>query len=214
MDPLSIIGTAAAVSKVVWNCSTALCAFVEQVSNADQAINALHSEMESLRRALASITKTLQSPALKKHEKLPLWEDVNECLTECKSTLQTFCDKLETIGPAQTDRSQFFKSAVQVFKMNFKEEDIKTLRAQIQSHSSAMQMILQMITVHISSTAPEVILEKLTPQLRTLVNLVVDLHKSSLPPEIGNQGLQRSRTKLERSAKELASKASAIVSSR
>ena len=214
MDPLSIILPAAAVSKVAWSCSVALFSFVQNVSNSDQNINALYSETDNLRRTLASITKALETPSLKKHEKLLLWEDVNDCLTECNKTLTSFSQKLETIRPAQAEKTHVFKTTVQVFKMNFKDEEIRTLRAQIHSHSSAMQMVLQMITVHISSTAPDVILEALTPQLRTLVNLVVDLHKSSLPPDVSNRGLQRSRTKLERSAKALASKASAVVSSR
>jgi ankyrin repeat protein/tetratricopeptide (TPR) repeat protein len=188
--------------------------FSEHVSAVDQSITALYKETESLRRTLASITKTLQSPSLRKHEKLPLWADVDECMAECKKTLQSFYQKLETIRPAEPTSSHFFKNAVDVFRMRFKEEDIRTLRAQIQSHSSAMQMIFQMITVHISSTTQDVILDELTPQLRTLINLVGDLHKSSILPEIGNQGLRRSRTKLERSAKELASKASAVLSSR
>ena len=214
MDPLSIITSAVAVSKVVWNCSSVLCVFIDNVSAVDQNITALYNETESLRRTLASITTTLQSPSLKKHEKLPLWADVDECLAECKKTHQSFSQKLETIRPAEATSNHFLKNAVQVFRMQFKEDDIRTLRGQIQSHSSAMQMILQMITVHISTSTQDVILDELTPQLRTLINLVGDLHKSSIPPAIGNQGLRRSRTKLERSAKELASKASAVISSR
>ena len=167
-----------------------------------------------MRRTLASITKTLRSPSLRKHEKLPLLADVDECLAECMKTLQSFYQKLATITPAEATSSHFFKNAVQVFRMQFEEEGIRTLRAQIQSHSSAMQMIFQMITVHISNRTQDVILDELTPQLRNWINLVGDFHKSSIPPEVGNQGLRRSRTKLERSAKELASKACAVLSSR
>lgn len=214
MDPISILATAAAASKIAWCCSTALGTFIQDATNADQTVKLLYSETENLRRTLSSITIALEAPSLGRYEQLPLWEDVNNCLLECNKTLETFSQTLESFGKAQHGKSNVFKSATQAFKLNIKEDEIRTLRAQLHSHTAAMQMVLQMITVHISSTAPDMVLETLTPQLRTLVNLVVDLHKSSLPPGVSNQGLQSSRTKLERSAKELASKASAVLSSR
>lgn len=214
MDPATIIGTAFAISKVVYSCSTTLYTFAKDVEHQDGHITGLYGEVEGLRKCLESIAKTLQSPSVKRYDQLPLWEDVGDGLGECQKTVLAFHKKLETIRPASPERVGKFKACVAQLKLNFSDEDIKSLRAQVHSHSLAMQMILQMINVHISSTSPEVVLDELTPQLHHLVKLVTELHESALPPGIANVGLKRSRTRLERSAQEVASKASAVVSSR
>ena len=214
MDPATILTLTISVSKVVYNCSLTLFQFIQDVSAADSTIGSLYSETETLRRTLESITNTLQSPSLQKYKKQSLWKDVEACLRECEKTGQTLSGKLEKIRPRHEGKRNVMKVSLEIFKLNFKDDEIKTLRAQMLSHSSAMQIILQMINVHISSTAPTVVLDELAPQLQTLVTLVTDLHKSALPPEVGGSALQRTRTGLETSAKEVASKASAVVSSR
>ena len=139
MDPATIIGTAFSVSKVVFNCSATLYSFVENVAHIDKNISALYAETESLQSSLTSITKALQTPSVKKHDKLPLWEDVNACLKECQKTVEDFYRKLESIRPKQPGKANIFKASVQQFKLTFREEDIHTYRAQIKSHSSALQ---------------------------------------------------------------------------
>lgn len=213
MDPLTIFASTAAVSKVLWNCSNTLSLFINRVSVVDENIKALHREAEGLRRTLTSIMQSLQTPLLATNDRLPLWDDVNACLIECNATLSEFSEKLRKMGPAPATKGNVFASTAQAFKMHFKEEDIRTLRAQIQSHAFSMQMVLQMITVHISSTTPHVVLDELAPQLRTLMTLVVDIHKTTIPAEAFTPGIRRSRTRLERSARELASKASVVVTS-
>ena len=71
-----------------------------------------------------------------------------------------------------------------------------------------------MITVHISSTAPDVILTELGPQLQVLIDLVKNLDKTSLSSGIASPSLRRTQTRLEKCAREVASKASVVVSSR
>ena len=214
MDPATILTGAFAISKVVHSCSSSLFTFIEDVANADKTIRSLYSEVESLRRSLDSITKALESSSVKKHEKLHLWGDVNDCLTDCGRTVQDFNRRLEQIKRKDAGNSNVIKSAIEAFRLNFRVEEIITLRAQMLSYSCAMQTILQTITVHISSSSPDVILDELGPQLQTLLRLVTNLHNAALPPDAGSSALRRSRTRLERSAKEVASKASAVVSSR
>ena len=43
--------------------------------------------------------------------------------------------------------SNIASRALRVFKVNWKEEEIKTLRPQIQSHTGVLQLALQMITM-------------------------------------------------------------------
>jgi hypothetical protein len=174
----------------------------------------LYAETESLSRSLESITTVLQNPSIERHNRLPIWEDVHECLSQCQRSILAFDQRLEKIKPKETDSGNILKKSLDAFKLHFRDDEVKMLRTQLQSHTTALQMVLQMITVHINSNVPEVILNVLSPQIQLLVKLVTQLHTSSFALGNADAGLRRSRTRLEKSAKQVASRASAVISSR
>ena len=78
-----------------------------------------------------------------------------------------------------------------------------------------MQTTLTMINVHISSTAPNVVINELTPQLQALQKMVADLqHNPAFSADTGSERLNRSHARLRESAKAVASHATVIMGSR
>jgi hypothetical protein len=117
MDPLSILTSAFAISKVLWNCSSALYVFIEDVSAADETISALYNETIALRSSLEGIAKILQTQSVRKYDQLPLWEDMGARLADCEKTVLAFHQKLEKIRPEEENGTKGpLRASIQVFK--------------------------------------------------------------------------------------------------
>lgn len=56
-----------------------------------------------------------------------------------------------------------------------KEEDIVKIRDELQTHNTAMQILLATITLHVSSSGTEMIIEQLVPDMRQLTLLVENM---------------------------------------
>jgi hypothetical protein len=73
-----------------------------------------------------------------------LWQSVVTSLNHCCKTV----GRMDvTIQEFQKPSSNVVGQALRVIKMNWNEDQIRTLRSQIQTHNSALQLALQMITV-------------------------------------------------------------------
>lgn len=146
MDPLSIIGAVTAAGRVTLTLSTTLFTFIGATRNVDHTIRALYEEVKGLvliLDAIGSNIKTLDVGKGKQPEQHPdLWTSVTALVENCRGTVDLMCQTLQGVKrPGSNIAGQAFR----VFKLNWKEDTIKTLRSQIQTHAGALQLALQMI---------------------------------------------------------------------
>jgi hypothetical protein len=148
MDPLSILASVSAASRVALALSTTLFTFVQATRNVDQSVRGLYDEVTGLNTVLDGIRSSMQAASIgkgKQPEGNPgLWQSVVTSLNRCCETVTRMHGTLKEV---QKPSSNMFGQALRVFKLNWNEDQIKTLRSQIQTHNAALQLALQMINV-------------------------------------------------------------------
>jgi hypothetical protein len=148
MDPVSILASVSATSRVTLALSTTLFAFVQATRNIDRSVRSLYDEVTGLNSVLDGILSSVEAASFgrgKQPEGDPaLWQSVVTSLNHCCATVGNMH---LTIRELQKPSSNVVGQALRVIKMNWNEDRIRTLRSQIQTHNSALQLALQMITV-------------------------------------------------------------------
>lgn len=158
MDPLSIIGIVGTAGKNAFEVSHALYKLAHDTKNTDQAVADLASEVETLGEACNSVQLQLQGivseygAANRGGQQLArLWRSTETKLEECQITIR----KLETaIESVRTSKPNVFAQVWQQTKLNLSKDDISDIRSRIRSHTTALQVSLQVINITISHLAP------------------------------------------------------------
>ncbi|KAK5108018.1 hypothetical protein LTR62_008853 [Meristemomyces frigidus] len=207
MDPITLVGTVGGLAHSLFNTATKVYNFVDKAANVDSSVNALYGELQSQSRMVNSIERILNDARLNQDDVIPLWEDVDICLQECYETVKSLEERLEGL---EAGRSSKTRDLWRQFKLGMRDDEIKGFRNQMQTHGMAMQMALQIITVHLSSSGPQVVLDELDPKIELLLKLVEEL-PTSIANE--NEAMRHNHARLRESAKMVASRAS-IVGSR
>jgi len=148
MDPLSIATAVGGTSKAALALSTTLYAFVEATKNIDQSVKSLYDEVNSLTRTLDAIGGSIASPSLavgdEASQNPELWQSVEGSLADCRNTIEKLNASLSGI---KNSGSNVASQMLRTFKLNFKEDELRKLKAEIQTHNTALQLALQMINV-------------------------------------------------------------------
>jgi Fungal N-terminal domain of STAND proteins len=148
MEPISILTSVSAASRAALALSTTLFTFVQATRNVDQSVRALYDEVTGLNRTLDAINSSLTTARIDKsthaEQNHELWKSVIASLGDCRATVDSMCQTLQGV---QQCGSNVAAQALRVFKLNWKEDQIRSLRFQIQSHNTALQLALQMINV-------------------------------------------------------------------
>jgi hypothetical protein len=152
MDPFTIVATTVSTIKIVYQVSGVLYSFINDVSQIDTALQALADELESLKNAMVAIDKCLRSPSLLLEQTMEdeniseLFLSTNLALESCQKTLIQFEELLIKVRGNHPEPNAFRKSVIKA-KMNFNKVDINNYRIRISTHSSALQMALQTLTL-------------------------------------------------------------------
>jgi uncharacterized protein YukE len=150
MDPISILTSVSAASRLTLALSTTLFTFVQATRNVDQSVRALYDEVKGLILTLDAIGSSIKASNIgkgKQPEQNPeLWKRVAASLDHCRGTVESMGKSLDSIKKSS---SNFAGQALRAFKLNWKEDQINTSRSQIHSHNSALQLALQMINVYV-----------------------------------------------------------------
>jgi hypothetical protein len=148
MEPVSILTSVSAASRAALALSTALFTFVQATRNVDQSVRALYDEVTGLNRTLDALSSGLENASIQEsihtEQNTNLWTSVIASLGDCRVTVDSMCQTLQGI---KQPGSNLAAQALRTFKLNWKEDQIRTLRSQIQSHNTALQLALQMISV-------------------------------------------------------------------
>jgi Fungal N-terminal domain of STAND proteins len=148
MEPVSILTSVSAASRAALALSTALFTFVQATRNINQSVRALYDEVTGLNRTLDAISSCLENASIQESihtdQNKDLWTSVMASLGDCRVTVDNMCQTLQGV---KQPGSNVAAQALRTFKLNWKEDQIRTLRSQIQSHNTALQLALQMINV-------------------------------------------------------------------
>jgi hypothetical protein len=153
MDPVTILSLAsgsATVGKLLFQSAQSLWKFIEQARDVDQSIHDLQMETVGLSRNLKAISDALDQPAIKTHRTIVqdyalVWESLDGSVRDCEGTAMAMQAKLKGLESAK--KPSFLSQAWKQYRLGLKEEEIRTLRSQIQTHSTGLQLSILMINV-------------------------------------------------------------------
>jgi hypothetical protein len=153
MDPvtiLSLVVGSTAIGKLLFQSAESLQRFIEQTRDVDQSIRNLQMETAGLSRTLKAISDALDQPAIKNHRTIVqdyviVWESLDGSVHDCGSTATAMQIRLE--GLQSSMKLLLFSQVRKQYRLGFKEEEIKALRYQIQTHSTRLHLSLLMINL-------------------------------------------------------------------
>ena len=153
MDPvtiLSLISGSTAIGKLLFQSAESLWKFIEQARDVDQSIRNLQRETAGLSRTLKAISDALDQPAIKNHRTIVqdyamVWESLDSSVHDCEGTATAMQIKLERLQSGK--KLPFLSQSCKQYRLGFKGEEIKTLRNQIQTHSTGLHLSLLMINL-------------------------------------------------------------------
>ena len=234
MDPISILTTSAALAGTCVKIYT----YIKSIQGVDNDIRVLGTEVDQLSIVLDSITDSFKDPLLA-HSALESqtgheaqhWRNVFRSLNDCKETLTTLEEILETM---KSKVSGFLRRPKSRIKLDMNSGEISLCKQQIAAYRRTMQLSLQLITVYVLPTiqfinnrssvlSHEVASTNLSSRLDVIMIDLQQLSQFVRSRSVSSSGESsdgnnsRVMNNLEdciRSAEKLVSSASTIVSSR
>lgn len=153
MDPItmpSLASGSAAIGKLLFQSAERLWKFIEQTRDVDQSIRDLERETAELSHTLKSVSGALDQPTIKNHHTIVqdyamVWEALQGSVHDCERTATTMQLKLQGVQSAK--RPSFLSQVWKQHQLSLKDEEIGTLRSQIQTHSIGLNLSLLIINV-------------------------------------------------------------------
>ena len=151
MDPFSIIGFVGAAAKLTFDTGTTLYRFIQATQALDQTVKDLHLEIVGVAKSLKSLESTLDTPAVRAvhahvgdQKAKDLWASVKSSVADCNHTVRHLHRLLADSRP---EGGNILQQWIRQFKISLKNQDIATLRAQLQTHKTSLHTSLLMIDV-------------------------------------------------------------------
>lgn len=158
MDPISIIAVVGTVGKTAVEVGQSLYKLARDTKQTDQTVADLAAEVETLGETCNSVQLQLQSVVAdygatqRGGEQLArFWSSTQVKLEECRITVR----RLEiAIQGVRTSKANVIAQIWQQARLNLSQDEIVEIRSRIRSHTTALQISLQVINITISHLAP------------------------------------------------------------
>lgn len=158
-----LVQEATSIAKIATN----IYSFVSGSTDVNDRFTALHDEASHLERTAKSLESLLARPDLDAFQDGEVWADARDSLAACEDTLQSFDKKIRSLRASKADGWRP-KDLIRQGKADLNEEGVGKLRSQLVTHRLALQTIIGIVNVHISSKSPEIILSVIVPRLEEL----------------------------------------------
>ena len=150
MDPVAIISTVGATSQIVQSVSTTLYSFISSVKVVDQSLEALHVEVNGLHGVLDTIENTLKTSVIAQAKEAAaladgIWASIDHAIEDCQRTVTVLQNIVQSLGNSP---STSYKKVVKQIQLNLNAEDIRNVKARVQTHSFILQLTLQMAVLY------------------------------------------------------------------
>ena len=177
MDPISVY----TVISLAAGCGKDLYTFISASKDVDVNVKALYDEVGALEKTSRAVEATLERGDLGAFQDAMLWDDARASLGACDASLRSLQKDIRGVSSVKGEDKTMnnFGKAVAQLKLNMKEDEIRKHRDQLQSHRLSLLAIVQMIAVHVSASAPSIILEQLMPRMQLLESYVTMIHESN-----------------------------------
>lgn len=170
IEPNSVI----AAAKLVGQGATQLYSFIKGIGTVDAVTKALYEELNVLANTADTVGKTLQKPELQVYQDAELWTDADDTLKACQVSLRQLKKSCTGLKAGPGGRNLVERGLAQA-KLEMKGEAIQKARDQLSSHTMALQIVIAMVNIHVSSKNPQIILDQVNPQLDLLTKMVQKL---------------------------------------
>jgi hypothetical protein len=152
MDPFSIIGAVVTGGKTLFAITENILGFVDEVRTANQSIQGIYDEVDSLRQTLDAINHSLASSLLSNaiagsQVTSALWPPVLKSIQDCELTIHRLYDILKGM---KRQNSGVAARTVTAIKFSRSDREVQVLKGRIQAHNSSLQLVLQTITVYVN----------------------------------------------------------------
>lgn len=197
MDPISIACAVGAATKTVSSAIIRIHVFFGDVKEVDDTIQGLLAELTGLESSLDAIKHGLCDPALSKTENIaekqrsnPVFKALKGNLDSCQATLDRFNS---TVNGLNTAGTSIASRAGRQVRLDWNKDQIATWRSQLQTHTGALNLALQMIILLATCLAPNVVIAELAPRIDSVLTRMDQL--SSTVVRGGRQVSSNSPTK-------------------
>lgn len=229
MDPLSIATAVLAASQAVGSVSQALYTFISSAKRVDDSVKDLHHEVQGLAAVLEAIDHALKQPIVTETREYTslasgVWSSVNHAINDSQHTIKALGGILQGLGAADKASNSFRKVLKQI-KLKFNASDISSVKGRIHTHTTSLQLALQMLSVFLgclcSENALNVInpkLDDIGPKVGNLIAMVANLDisqpkpiETQLPDTFQNPEISGHTEELARSIKAVVTAASSVT---
>ena len=160
MDPLSIAGSAIALSLSAAKIGKFLHQMYDETKSVDSNLEIFTKEVQTLSETLNSVGTTLKDPKLKHAFSNAVVEEggqrnqlssLNTVLVDCDKTLTNVESILDGVQKGKIKKG-FFKKPTTALRLNLKSPDLLIARNQLGSYLAAMQLNLHMMNLWVNSS--------------------------------------------------------------
>jgi len=177
MEPVSILSAAAAISAVAgkaWELGSFVRELCQGAKTVDGRVRCLESAVTELARACEYVqgqfermspSSISETPALAWDEQGALTASIESQVKDCRRTLREPRKLLTDLRP---NSSSFFGRTSRHIKLQDRTQQINDFSVRIKTHTDALQMSLQIVTIKIALATPDFLLQRLGAALEDL----------------------------------------------
>ena len=146
MDPISIVSLAASLTQGAYQVSK----FIASSASVDTTLTELQTEVVGLGNVLKSIETSLEGPAAARKGggvvgEAELWTSLAFAIKDAERTITALQGIVQ--GLLGTKSTGIFRKMVRQAKLSLNTDEITAIRARIHTHTSSLQVALQMATM-------------------------------------------------------------------
>ena len=217
MDPLSIVLAIGTLCSTVSSVALKLKRFGQDTSNVDRSIIELQGEVDAIKISFDVVKNVVTSDLVLKaeersslEESTELWSSVHGIIADCQTTLDRLQDSFVELLPEGINRIQ---QSIRCFRLSLKHDDISSVRTQLRTHASALQIVLQMVNLRATRLSGDAVEDKIDMLRRLVESCEEDRRKdiSSTAPT-SNERLHKSAMREISSATSVSSSSEAGAS--
>ncbi|KAF3920597.1 Ankyrin-1 [Orbilia brochopaga] len=195
MDPLSISASVTALLTICFQITRSAVSFGAEISEIDETITDLFSELQELQTVTENIKSTLDSGALQTIEsatghEAQHWRCVERVLEQCRSTISSLRRDLQAIEAARGSDKVLGRLRA-LFTSRLSERRIQGYSHKIKSSRDALQISLQLLILLSTNDAKDSV-ATLSPRLDELMALVQSVYSMMIAKRGEELSLQKS----------------------
>ena len=214
MDPasiMSLMATSVELSKAVSSCAVKLYKFIRSASVVDETLKSLYQEVDGLHRIVVRLYQTLNIPAVRTHQTLALWSDIEGYLAGCHTTVDSLQGSVTKLLELNIRDNKILTQAAKQIKLDLVDTELKEMREQIKTRILEIQLTLEMILVNITTMTPDYVIATLGPKVDNLEKLVNETNRRLRLQHSGNPQLDQKRERLALAAGTVAEDARTVI---